>query len=107
MSSLAARRLLSGLDRIRASLDAGDYPALERQIADYDAGLRACLDADPNALSQDDYRELQRRQADLQAAMHRLRDEAADWLRNDRRTRHAIQAYAGLRTLRRRGAGAR
>lgn len=100
-TSLASRRLQTGLERIRDALDAGDYAVLETRIGEYDTALRTCFASTPPELTLEECQQLQRQQAELQAAMHRLRDEAAEWLRNDRRTRHAIQAYAG----RRRGVG--
>ncbi|MFT4246807.1 MAG: hypothetical protein QM581_02055 [Pseudomonas sp.] len=102
-TSLASRRLLSGLEQIRDALEAGDYAVLEARLGEYDAALRACFSSEPPKVTLDECRQLQQRHAELQAAMHRLRDEAAEWLRNDRRIRHAIQAYAGPRGLRRRG----
>lgn len=106
-TSLASRRLLSGLDRIRDALEAGDYAMLETRIGEYDTALRACFSSTPPEVTLEECRELQEQHAELQATMHRLRDEAAEWLRNDRRTRQAILAYAGSRSSRRRGTGLR
>ncbi len=99
-TSLASRRLMSGLHRIRAALDAADYPLLEDQMGEYASALQACFANGTTELSIEECHALQEQHDALQARMRNLRDEAAAWLRQQRHANQAIQAYTGVRRRR-------
>lgn len=107
MNQTAFQRLIHALETVADALAAGDYPEVERRIASYGASLRECFSQSVPALSADECGRLQHRHAELHSQMQQLRDGAAQWLRNDRRTRHVIQAYSHYRGGRHGGVGLR
>ncbi len=104
MNSIVARKLMSELESIQDALRVENYPVVEERLGAYDTSLRACFAQPTPVLSIDECQKLQQMQAQVLDTMRQMRDEAAEWLRNNRQTRHAIQAYTGLRAIRRRGA---
>lgn len=103
MSETAANRLKSELEGIIDALHAENYASVEERIGAYDHSLRACFSQQPPLLTVDECKQLQKMQNEIQSCMQQVRDEAADWLRAERRTRYAVQAYGGRGSRRLRG----